>query len=68
MFVRLQLVTILHNYIDNRNHYLYHFRPLRMKPLPRLCRLYRLTPGDQPHRRGKQREHAADRAASRQRV
>ncbi|EPO3543832.1 TPA: hypothetical protein ACQ8OS_003522, partial [Klebsiella pneumoniae] len=34
MFVRLQLVTILHNYIDNRNHYLYHFRPLRMKPLP----------------------------------
>ncbi len=30
MFVRLQLVTILHNYIDNRNHYLYHFRPLRM--------------------------------------
>lgn len=25
MFVRLQLVTILHNYIDNRNHYLYLF-------------------------------------------
>ncbi|MDP0977811.1 hypothetical protein, partial [Klebsiella pneumoniae] len=30
MFVRLQLVTILNNYIDNSNHYLYHFRPLRM--------------------------------------
>lgn len=36
MSARLQLDTILHNYIDNRNHYLYlyHFRPLRMKPLP----------------------------------
>lgn len=34
MSARLQLDTILHNYIDNRNHYFYHFRPLRMKPLP----------------------------------
>ncbi len=38
MSARLQLDTILHNYIDNRNRnrnrYLYHFRPLRMKPLP----------------------------------
>lgn len=34
MSARLQLDTILHNYIDNRNHYPYHFRPLRMKPLP----------------------------------
>lgn len=51
MFVRLQLVTILHNYIDNRNHYLYHFRPITDEATPRLCRLYRLTPGDQPHRR-----------------
>lgn len=34
MSARLQLDTILHNYIDNRNNYLYHFRPLRMKPLP----------------------------------
>lgn len=34
MSARLQLDTILHNYIDNRNHYLYYFRPLRMKPLP----------------------------------
>ncbi len=68
MFVRLQLVTILHNYIDNRNHYLYHFRPLRMKPLPVSAACTDWTPGDQPHRREKQREHAADRATGRQRV
>lgn len=67
MSAQLQTDTILHNYIDNRNHYLYHFRPLRMKPLPRLCHVYRLTSGDQPHRQ-ENSESTADRAAGRQRV
>jgi hypothetical protein len=30
----LQIDTVLHNFIDNCNHYLYHFRKIRMKPIP----------------------------------
>ena len=49
MFVRLQLVTILHNYIDNRNHYLYHFRQIQDEANPRILQTLKLTRGDQPH-------------------
>ncbi len=67
MSARLQLDTILHNYIDNRNHYLYHFRPLRMKLLPSLP-LGQTDIGRPATSTRKQREHVADRATGRQRV
>ncbi|STW49541.1 Uncharacterised protein [Klebsiella pneumoniae] len=66
MFVRLQLVTILHNYIDNRNHYLYHFRPITDEATPPSLPLVQTDTGRPATSTRKQREHAADRAASRQ--
>lgn len=67
MSARLQIDTILHNYIDNRNHYLYHFRPLRMKPLP-VSAIVQTDIGRPATSTRKQREHVADRATGRQRV
>ncbi|WP_241183333.1 hypothetical protein, partial [Klebsiella michiganensis] len=51
-FLRLRFLhvdTVIHNFIDNCNHYLYHFRQIQDEANPRILQRVRLTRGDQPH-------------------
>lgn len=45
----LHVDTVIHNFIDNCNHYLYHFRQIQDEANPRILQRVRLTRGDQPH-------------------